>query len=151
MDTFPCSPRPRCTEVYDCAVHVGQRHLAQSSSPSGQPSSILVFREWQIGCHKLRLIAACCSQRKSFHSRRGLETKPCTYKHCVWHTELWHIIRWCVTRVCTSITQIQNNTAENLNFSILLMVFIYNYLSICLFNNVEILKSSLIHCSETMS
>ena len=52
MDTFPCLSPTRWTEVYECAVHVGQRHLALSSSQSGQASSILVCSEWQIGCHK---------------------------------------------------------------------------------------------------
>lgn len=44
----------------------------------------LVFSEWQTGCHKQGLIAVCCSQRKSFQSKGGMETKPCRYKQRVW-------------------------------------------------------------------
>ncbi len=89
MDTFPCLSATRWTEVYECAVHVGQQHRALSTSQSGQASSILVSSEWQIGCHKPGLIAACCSLRKSFQAKGGMETKPCRYKQCVWDTVSW--------------------------------------------------------------
>lgn len=44
----------------------------------------LVFSEWQTGCHKQGLIAVCCSQRRSFQSKGGMETKPRRYKQRVW-------------------------------------------------------------------
>lgn len=86
MDTFPCLSATRWTEIYECAVHVGQRYLALSASQSGQASSIFFSGEWQIGCHKPGLIAVCCSLRRSFQARGGMETKPCRYKQCVWDT-----------------------------------------------------------------
>lgn len=106
VDTFPCSPSPRWPEVYECAVHVGQRHRAQISSPSGQPSSILVFCEWLIGCHKLGLIAVCCSQQRSFQFLERPGNKTCTQKQCVWRSSVSHVIRCYRTHVCTSITQL---------------------------------------------
>lgn len=45
-------------EVYGCVVCVG--HVALSAAQLGQASSIFLPAEWQIGCHKGGLIAACC-------------------------------------------------------------------------------------------
>lgn len=75
--TFRYLPPTRWTEVYECAVHVGRRHLGLSTRQSGQASSILVSSEWQIGCHKAGLIAVCCSLRRSLQAEGGMETKPC--------------------------------------------------------------------------
>ncbi len=93
MEMFSCLQ----TEVYTCAVHVGQWHLAQSTSQSGQASSILLSSERQIGCHKPGLIALCCSLQRAF--RPGEAWKQ-THKQCVWDT-VAHAGPHCRTVYCT--------------------------------------------------
>lgn len=87
MDTFPCLSATRWTEIYECAVHVGQRYLALSASQSGQASSILVSAEWQIGCHKTRPDCSVLfpAAELSGQGRHG-NKNPCRYKQCVWDT-----------------------------------------------------------------
>lgn len=59
LRTHLCVCLRRClAEVYGCVVCVGR--IALSAAQSGQASSIFLRAEWQIGCHKEGLIAACC-------------------------------------------------------------------------------------------
>lgn len=62
LRTHLCACLRRClAEVYGCVVCVGR--VALSAAQSGQASSIFLGAEWQIGCHKEGLIAACCYGR----------------------------------------------------------------------------------------
>lgn len=55
------------------------------TSLSGQASSILVFSEWQIGCHKAAVIAPCCSPAEECLSpEEARKQNSCRHRHRVW-------------------------------------------------------------------